>query len=159
MANIVVDISDLKVSKDPEAVLVTYALGSCIAVAVHDPVGKVAGMIHYMLPQSSIAPEKAAERPAMFADTGIPLLFKTMYALGGDKARLVVKVAGGGALYQDSGMFDIGRRNYTMLRKMFWKNGIIITAEDVGGSKSRTVRLHVGTGQCTVSSQGQELPL
>lgn len=159
MSSLTIDISDLKVSADPEVLLVTYALGSCIAVMVHDPVRQAAGMIHYMLPLSATSPEKAKARPAMFADTGIPLLFQSMYTLGCKKADLVVKVAGGGALYDDKGLFSIGKRNYTIMRKMFWKTGVIISAEDVGGARSRTVRLHVGTGRCTISSQGEESDL
>ncbi len=159
MSLITVDISDLQVSTDPTATIVTYALGSCIAVLVHDPVRVAGGMIHYMLPLSETAPEKARVKPAMFADTGIPLLFQTMYALGCDKRNLVVKVTGGGALYDDNGLFSIGKRNYTILRKMFWKAGVIIRSEDVGGAKSRTARLHVGSGRCTVASQGQEVEL
>jgi len=156
---ITIEISDLKVSAEPEDVLVTYALGSCIAVMVHDPVRKAAGMIHYMLPLSETSLEKAKVRPAMFADTGIPILFQSLYALGAQKRDLIVKVAGGGALYDDKGLFSIGKRNYTMMRKMFWKTGVIVSAEDVGGAKSRTARLHVGSGRCTVTSQGEEVEL
>lgn len=156
---ITVDIADLKVTQDPQAVLVTYALGSCVAVIVYDPIRHVGGMIHYMLPQSETSPEKAKERPAMFADTGLPLLFHSMYELGCVKTNLVVKVTGGGSLYDDNGRFCIGQRNYTILRKMFWKVGVMITAEDVGGSKSRTARLFIETGRCTVSSQGEEIEL
>ena len=82
-----------------------------------------------------------------------------MYKHGCDKRDLVVKVAGGGALYDDKGMFNIGQRNYTVLRKLFWKNGVIIKAEDVGGAKSRTARLWVSTGKVTISSQGEEAEL
>ena len=154
-----VDIADIKVSNDPECVIVTYALGSCIAVMLHDPARRIGGMIHYMLPLSETSPDKAKLKPAMFADTGIPLLFEEMYKHGCDKRDLVVKVAGGGALYDDKGMFNIGQRNYTVLRKLFWKNGVIIKAEDVGGAKSRTARLWVGTGRVTISSQGEEVEL
>ena len=159
MSQITVDISDLRVSANPDDLIVTYALGSCIAVIVHDPKRKVGGMIHYMLPLSEIAPEKAKDKPAMFADTGIPELFRTMYGMGCDKKDLVVKVAGGGALYDDKGLFSIGKRNYTVLRKMFWKAGVMIASEDVGGAKSRTARLWVGDGRCTIASQGEEVPL
>jgi chemotaxis protein CheD len=159
MANLTVDISDLQVSSDPDSTIITYALGSCIAVLVHDPVRVAGGMIHYMLPLSETAPDKAKVKPAMFADTGIPLLFQSMYAMGCQKEDLVVKVTGGGALYDDKGLFSIGKRNYTVLRKMFWKAGVIIKAEDVGGAKSRTARLHVGSGRCTVTSQGEEVEL
>lgn len=156
---ITVDIADLQVTNDPNSILVTYALGSCIAVIIHDPVLSIGGMIHYMLPLSKASPEKAAKKPAMFADTGIPLLFESMYELGSVKESLVVRVAGGGSLYDDKGMFNIGKRNYTVMRKMFWKNDIIITAEDVGGERSRTAKLHVGTGIVTVKSKGEEFQL
>jgi chemotaxis protein CheD len=156
---VTVDISDFRVSACPDDTIVTYALGSCIAVMVHDPVRKAAGMIHYMLPLSETSPEKAKSRPAMFADTGVPMLFHAMYDLGCKKADLVVKVAGGGALYDDGGLFNIGKRNYTVLRKIFWKANVLVAAEDVGGAKSRTVRLAVTTGRCTVSSQGTEVEL
>ena len=159
MNNLIVDIADLKVSNDPSQVIVTYALGSCIAVLLYDPQVRVAGMIHYMLPLSSVSPEKAQQKPAMFADTGIPTLFEAMYRMGAKKENLVVKVAGGGKLYDDKGTFDIGRRNYTVLRKMFWKNNIMIEAEDVGGSKSRTARLFVADGRATIHSQGEETEL
>ena len=159
MKLLTVDISDIQVSNDPEAVLVTYALGSCIAVMVWDPDLKVGGMIHYMLPMSKTAPEKAEVTPAMFADTGVPLLFEMMYRLGCKKERIVVKVAGGGKLYEDNGTFEIGKRNYTVLRKLFWKNNIIIASEDVGGSKSRTAKLFVETGFVSIRSQGEEYEL
>lgn len=156
MNQIVVDISDIKVSNDPEAVIVTYALGSCIAVMAYDLVQRCGGMIHYMLPLSASAKEKAADRPAMFADTGVPLLFESLYELGCTKQNLVVKVTGGGSLYDDKGIFNIGQRNYTILRKLFWKNNVIIAAEDVGGSESRTARLYLADGRVTIASNGQE---
>jgi chemotaxis protein CheD len=153
---VTVEISDFAVSNDSGATLVTYALGSCIAVIAYDPGLRAGGIIHYMLPLSRVNPEKARCRPAMFADTGIPLFFESLYALGSRKQNLVVKVAGGGCLHDDNGTFNIGKRNYTVLRKMFWKNEVMIAAEDVGGSKSRTVRLQVATGRVVISSQGQE---
>ncbi len=159
MGQIVVGISDLAVSSDPGDTIVTYALGSCIAVVIWDPVRKVGGMIHYMLPLSCTSPDKAKEKPAMFADTGVPLLFKRLYAKGCQKEDLVIKVAGGGKLYDDNGTFDIGRRNYVVVRKLFWKNDVVITAEDVGGRRSRTVRLNVGTGRVLISSVGEEVEL
>ncbi len=154
-----VDIADFKVSADTRDVLVTYSLGSCIGVSIWDPEVKVGGMIHYMLPESSISPDKAKANPAMFADTGIPRLFRAAYELGAVKKRLVVKAAGGSQLLDDNGTFNIGKRNYVMLRKLFWKNGILIDAEDVGGSISRTLRLDVGTGRVTLKTRNQETEL
>ena len=150
MNTITVGMADLRVTNDPESMLVTYALGSCIAVLVHDPVRQVGGMIHYMLPLSSVVPEKSWDKPAMFADTGVPLLFERMYALSCRKADLVVRVAGGAAIHDDNGVFEIGKRNYVVLRKMLWKSGVAIAAEAVGGAVSRTVKLFVGSGRTTL---------
>lgn len=157
--DLVVDIADLQVSNDPRAQLVTYSLGSCIGVTVWDPEAQVGGMIHYTLPDSSIAPEKAKARPAMFANTGVPTLFRLAYELGASKKRMIVKVAGGASLLDDNGTFNIGKRNYLTLRKIFWKNGVLIDAEHVGGALSRTVRLRVDTGRVTLKTQGQEVEL
>ena len=157
MRRVVVDIAELVVSKDSDVTLTTYALGSCIAVILYDANTRAAGMIHYMLPLSSTNPEKARERPAMFADTGVPLLFHGMYGLGCKKEDLIVKVAGGGHLYDDQGLFEIGKRNYTILRRMLWKTNVLIAAETVGGAKSRTVSLEVATGRCVVrSGEGEQ---
>ena len=159
MRRVVVDIAEFAVSNEPDVVLATYALGSCIAVMLHDPYIKAAGMIHYMLPLSSTNPEKAKNKPAMFADTGVPLLFHSMYGLGCKKENLVVKVAGGGQLYDDQGLFEIGKRNWTVLRRMLWKTNVLVTADDVGGAKSRTVSLEVTTGRCVIRSSGKEQDL
>ena len=151
-----VDIADMQVCAAPDAVLVTYALGSCIAVMVHDPVRRAVGMIHYMLPQGSTSPEKARTRPYMFADTGIPLLFHAMYDLGCDKRNLVVKVAGGAALLSSTDVFEIGKRNHLILRKMLWKAGVPIRAEDVGGTSFRTAHLFNDTGRITIKTETSE---
>ena len=156
MRLVTVDIADMKISTDAEAVLVTYALGSCIAVLVHDPVRKVGGMIHYMLPRASTAPDKAKAKPAMFADTSIPLLFQGMYAKGCKKQDLVVKVAGGAALVIMADIFEIGKRNHLILRKMLEHAGVSIAAEEVGGSVFRTARLHVATGRATIKNNSSE---
>jgi chemotaxis protein CheD len=151
--SLVVDISDLKVSKDPNVELITYSLGSCIGVAVWDPEARVGGMLHYMLAESRLAPSKAKSKPAMFAETGIPMLFRSVYALGGVKRRLIVKVAGGAAMFETKEEYDIGRHNYIFLRKIFWKNGVLIASEHVGGCISRTMRLHIGTGRVSIHNQ------
>nr|MBN2278473.1 chemotaxis protein CheD [candidate division Zixibacteria bacterium] len=148
----VVGISDFHVSRNVDEVIVTYSLGSCIGVTVYDPVTRVGGMIHYMLPLSKISPEKARVKPAMFADTGIPFLLKKAFAEGAAKDRLVVKVAGGSKLMDQNKIFNIGERNYLILRKLLWKNNILIDAEDVGGNLSRTVQLEMKTGRVTVKS-------
>ncbi len=154
---LVVGISDMKVSNKPDDVLITYSLGSCIGVVIWDPVAKVGGMLHYMLPDSSLDKEKAKLKPFMFADSGIPRLFKETYKYGAVKSRIIVKVVGGSQIMDSSGVFNIGKRNHAVLRKIFWKNKIMIAKEDVGGSGNRTVSLEVGTGitHLKVSGRGE----
>ncbi|HOO40177.1 MAG TPA: chemotaxis protein CheD [Syntrophales bacterium] len=152
MADLIVGISELKVSNNPDDVLVTFALGSCIAVAVYDPLVKVGGLLHYMLPDSTLDPQKAQNQPGMFADTGIPLLFRSCYLLGGQKKRMVVKVAGGARILDDTNFFRIGQKNITALRKIFWKNNVMIDAEDTGSNYNRTVRLDLSNGKFLVKS-------
>jgi chemotaxis protein CheD len=147
---VVVAMAGLEVSADPRHVLVTYALGSCIAVIVHDAKRQLGGMLHFMLPNASTSPEKAREKPAMFGDTGVPLLFESMYRLGSTKKDLTVKVVGGAKICDEKGVFDIGRRNHLIVRQMFWKNGVVVAAEDVGGETSRTARLEVATGRLVI---------
>ncbi len=143
----IVGVADVAVSNQPDDVLITYSLGSCIGVAIYDPVAKVGGLLHFMLPDSSIDKEKAARKPAMFADTGIPTLFKSSYQFGAKKAQVVVKIAGGSQILDEKGVFNIGKRNYLALRKIFWKNNVMIVAEHVGGSVNRTMRLEMETGR------------
>jgi chemotaxis protein CheD len=154
MAELVVGISDLKVSNNPVDSMVTYALGSCIAVAVYDPAAKVGGLLHFMLPDSTLDAAKAKESPAMFADTGIPLLFKSCYKLGADKKRMVVKVAGGASILDESNFFRIGQKNIMAMRKLFWNNNVLIDAEDTGQNFNRTVRIDLGTGKCFIKRAG-----
>jgi len=161
LKSVIVGIADCKLSNDLGGALVTYALGSCVAVAIYDPVAKVAGMLHYMLPESGIDKVKAEKNPYMFADTGIPLLFRQSYAMGADKKRLVVRAAGGAQVMDSDGVFNIGKRNCLALKKILWKAGVMLHGETLGGESSRTVRLETTTGKMWYRGPGQveqELP-
>lgn len=150
MPDIVVGIADMKLSNNPEDVIVTYSLGSCLGMTVWDPVVKAGGMIHIMLPDSTI--EKSGQvNPFKFVDSGVPLLFKESYKLGCVKQRMVVKLAGCASILDDNGFFNIGQRNLVAVRKMLWKNGVLVAAEDVGGNISRTIRLTIGTGELSLN--------
>ena len=157
MADLVVGISDLKVSSNPADSMITYALGSCIAVAVYDPAAKVGGLLHYMLPDSTLDAARAKDTPAMFADTGIPLLFKSCYKMGADKKRMVVKVAGGASILDESNFFRIGQKNIMAMRKLFWSNNVLIDAEDTGKNFNRTVRIDLGTGKFYIKRAGGQM--
>ncbi|TXT46346.1 MAG: cheD [Limisphaerales bacterium] len=151
---LIVGVADMIASNDANAELITYSLGSCLGVAVYDPVSKVGGLLHLMLPDSSISPEKAAKHPFMFADTGLPRLFHNLYSFGGVKSRLVVKVAGGAHLQGDQHVFNIGGRNVQSLRNILAQNGVTPAALDVGGHTSRTLRMRLSDGRISIQSPG-----
>jgi len=159
LTQIVVAVSDAKVSGDAGALLVTYALGSCIGVCLHDGTAGLAGMLHYQLPSSALSPERAREQPLMFADTGLAQLLRAMEQQGGLGSRMTVKLAGGAQMLNDAKLFSIGRRNYTAIRKVLWDRGMLIHREDVGGDAPRTVYLRVADGAVTVRANGTTYPL
>jgi chemotaxis protein CheD len=149
----------MRISRTPGEVLVTYSLGSCVALSLFDPSIGAAGLIHCMLPQSSIDPVKAKEKPAMFVDLGVPALLDAMLAMGARRRSLVAKAAGGANVFDDRGMFRIGERNHATLRRILWKNDILIAAEQIGGSKARTMYVSVATGRVVVRSGSEQVEL
>ena len=154
----VIEVGDMKCGRNGD-LLVTHALGSCLGLMVYDPVARVGGLLHAMLPLSKINQQKAQANPYMFVDTGVPALFKALYELGGQKKRMIVKAAGCGNPIGNNEMFKIGERNYTVLKKLLWKNGVLLDAEDVGGTDSRTVHFDLATGQAVLTKKGQKWEL
>jgi chemotaxis protein CheD len=154
MSQQIVGIAELQVSNNETDTLVTYSLGSCIGLAIYDPEARVGGMIHYMLPNSSLDSNQAEAKPAMFADTGIPLLFEEARELGLSKKRVRTVVAGAAQIMDDSGFFNIGERNYQALHKIFKDSNVDIDAEDVGGHLNRTLYLEIATGRSWVKFTG-----
>jgi len=148
---VVVGIGEFAVSTDPGGVIVTHALGSCIAVCLFDPVAKVAAMLHFLLPEAQINADRARAQPAAFADTGIPLLFQSAYKKGLEKKRVIVKLAGGAEVGEKSASsLQIGKRNALAAKNLLWKNGILVKDQDVGGTMARTVYLSVQDGRLQV---------
>ncbi|HAV63216.1 MAG TPA: chemotaxis protein CheD [Verrucomicrobiales bacterium] len=152
---VVVGIADMAVSNNQAVTLATYSLGSCIGVTIYDPVAKVGGLLHVMLPESSIDPDKAQRQPAMFMDTGIPAMFRAAYELKAEKYRVQICVVGGAQVMDSSGFFSIGKRNYQTLCAIMEKHDLKITAEQVGGMVSRSVYLNLATGEVRLKVSGQ----
>ncbi len=152
---IVVGVGDLAVSNNQGVVLTTYSLGSCLGVTIYDPVMRVGGLLHLMLPESSINPTKAAQQPAMFADTGVPALFRASYQMKAEKHRVRISLAGGAQVMDSSGFFNIGQRNYDAVAALLRQHGLKVQALEVGGLVSRTVSLNVGTGEVRLKVSGQ----
>ena len=144
----------MKVSSQAGDTIVTYSLGSCIGLAIYDSDARVGGMLHYMLPDSGIDDIKAKQNPFMFADTGIPTLFRQAYALGAEKSRIKVFVAGGAEIMDQEGIFNIGRRNYAALMQILTKNNVSIWKQAVGGNSNRTVRMEITSGNVYLKTSG-----
>jgi len=155
----IVGVSDMKVSGSNGDLIVTHALGSCIGIAIHDPVNHVGGILHYMLPMSKVDPVKAVSNPLMFGDLGIPILFQQAYKIGAKKENIRVIMAGGAQVLATTDFFDIGNRNVVIARKLFWKNGVLIAAEHVGGHIPRTLYLEIGSGKTWFTSHGEQIEL
>jgi chemotaxis protein CheD len=156
---VIVQVSDAKISADPQDMLITYSLGSCIGVCLYDPAAHVGGMLHYQLPDSALDPAKAREYPFMFADTGMRLLVEAMVSLGSNRQRVRIKVAGGAGMAGGPQGFDIGKRNHLAMRKLAWQQRLFIDAEDVGGSSPRNMYLDMADGAVVIKSNGVEKTL
>jgi chemotaxis protein CheD len=159
MPVITVGIADCQTSKDPDSTLVTFALGSCVGIAMFDPSSSAGGLLHILLPDSTLDSAKAEKNPAMFADTGIPTLLDRCVRMGIPKARLRIWLAGGASMMDEREVFKIGKRNQMAVRKALWKAGLMIYSEDLGGMAPRTVRLDLRTGTFWVNSSGKNVDL
>lgn len=151
---VVIGVGDLAVSNNQATVLSTYALGSCIGVVVYDPLMKCGGILHLMLPEASVSPQKAEKQPAMFADTGLPLFFKELAGLKAERSRVKLFVAGGASVIGGQDPFKIGERNTRATLDFLTKNRVPIQQTDTGGSHSRTVHLELSTGKVQLITPG-----
>ena len=151
-----VGVGEYAASRTPGDIVRTLALGSCVAVTVLDTERRSVGLLHIVLPDSFINKKRAAERPGMFADTGVPKLIEEMEKLGyGGGNSLIVKLAGGASIMDPMNTFNIGKRNILAVRKFLRQYGLGPKAEDVGGSISRSVSVDATTGKVVVSSPGR----
>lgn len=151
-----VGVADLKISRDVEDLLITYALGSCLGITVYDIRLKRAGLLHCMMPDSSIDRSKAAGNPCLYVDSGMKVMLDNFFINGSRKNDLIIRVAGGSSSKEneEEDFFQIGRRNFVSLRKYLWNEGLMLKAYDVGGYGSRTVTLEVENGKMLIKSKG-----
>ncbi len=150
--NKIAGIGEMAVSRDLEDVMITYSLGSCIGVSMFDPEVNIGALIHCMLPLSKSDPEKAKKNPLMYVDTGIMMMLQTIFKLGVKKSNLITKVSGASSILDKKGIFRIGERNFNVLRKVLWKNDILITASDIGGETPRSMFLYMNSGKTIIKS-------
>lgn len=151
-----VGMADMNICRAPDSII-TLGLGSCIGAILYDPVTKIAGMVHVMLPDStSIANNSNA---AKFADTGIEELLKLVIANGAKRERLVAKIAGGAQMFSvssNSPMLRVGERNVEAVKSKLSELNIKLVAEDTGANYGRTVIFYPKTGEYLIRAIGKE---
>ena len=148
----VVRVADLQVATAGE-VLLTVGLGSCVAIVLYDPVGRVGGMAHVLLPSPALS--RSDGNPAKFPQTAVPRLVELMSQCGGVPRRLTGRLVGGASMFASlaaPGTIQMGDRNVVASRQALNQQGIPLTGEAVGGDYGRTVRLTVADGRLEVSS-------
>ena len=147
----------MRVAPAQNITLCCVGLGSCIGFCIYDPVEKVGGMAHLVLPDSTHSAH--AIPSAKYVDTGIPIMLEEMAKLGGQLSRLQVKMAGGAKMFNipgSNGTLDVGARNIDMANNVLAKHGIKRVASDLGGNRGRTMTMLLETGKVFVRTVGQE---
>lgn len=141
-------IGDVKVVRSPAKLRTT--LGSCIGVALYDPMAKVAGLAHVVLPKSS--GDSAA--PGKFADTAVPYLLNEVLRNGARRALVKAKIAGGASMFRVSGVIKIGSQNDSAVRMALEELGILLAGADVGGEAGRRMTIDSNTGEVEIEICG-----
>ncbi len=161
-----VPIGEIVTSGTADDVLVAYGLGSCIAVCLYDPVAKVGGMLHALLPSTPHSPRKdqgdarTVAPSAKFVNQGVPMLIAKLVKLGARRSRLTAKLCGGARVlsapgFEEDDILNIGKRNIQAAQNALKDANIWVKAQDTGGNVGRTVRLYIADGRVTVKSLGQ----
>ena len=152
---IVVGMADLNVAKTGSA-LITYGLGSCVGVTLYDPIHRIAGMAHVMLPDSKTY--RGVVNRAKFMDTAIEELLSRMASAGAPRSVLVAKIAGGAHMFglsPESDVIKVGLRNCEMAQLILTKLSIPIKANQTGGKFGRTISIDADTGVLLIKTVGQ----
>ncbi|MCL2225589.1 MAG: chemotaxis protein CheD [Defluviitaleaceae bacterium] len=155
MSVIIVGMADLNACKSP-GVLKTLGLGSCVGIALYDPVAKVAGLAHIMLPDSKAISNN--QNHAKFADTALIKLIEAMQKLGAKKISMKAKIAGGAQMFAfnaTSESLRVGDRNVEASKKVLREAGIKLIAEETGANFGRTVELYADDGRFLIKAIGQ----
>lgn len=151
---VVVGLAEALCSANPNDVLVAYALGSCIGLALWDPAAKVGCLAHVLLPGPPGGKLENGRYPAKFADSAVKYLIEQIGLLGGKKENLTAKIAGGATIIKGISLHDgdIGRANALAVTRSLREHGIEVKSAEVGGTTGKTMRLYISSGDVTVAS-------
>jgi len=149
------------ISRNPDDILVAYGLGSCLGISMIDPLARISGLLHAVLPEKSNGVLGCADPSVSYkyVDSGIECLLNALIKQGASKSRLIVRMVGGANMLISPGLsntFDIGTRNIEKARMMFQRLDMSLAAEEVGGHTGRTMRVYVADCRVTVKLIGQK---
>jgi chemotaxis protein CheD len=153
--SLLVGMADFVVVQNQNAVLRTPPLGACLGVSIYDPVVKVGGLLHSLLPDSGIDPARAASRPGMFLDSGLAAMLQKARESGASMDNLVVCAAGGARILDETSYFNIGHRNFEVLTGLLAQLGLNLRAQQVGGLSNRSMQINAATGEVRLKISGQ----
>ncbi|MCL2371968.1 MAG: chemotaxis protein CheD [Defluviitaleaceae bacterium] len=150
-----VGMADLKAVVAPD-ILSTLGLGSCVGIALYDPIKKIAGLSHAMLPDSTAIQNNSNKDK--FVDTAIIKLIEEMEALGANRRNMVAKIAGGAQMFAFNATDDnlrVGDRNVEATKQALQNLRIPLKAEETGNKFGRTVELYAEDGRLIIKAIGQ----
>jgi chemotaxis protein CheD len=158
--NVPINVSEMKISKNTDDILIANNVGSGVGILIHDPGAKIGGACHSMLPNANVFPDMARKNPHIFADTSIPLLIQNLLEQGATKERLVVNMTGGAEFIKETNSpFSVGRKNVMQALQSLREHGLALSHQAVGGHDIRNAHLSVGTGRVWVDVNKQRIEL
>lgn len=153
----IVGVGDMGISDDLSVTISTFALGSCVGVVAFDPIKKIGGILHVMLPDSSISEEKAKLQPFLFADSGMDKFRSELLAAGVNDDNLNVVLAGGASVMVDNDLFKIGEQNTSAVKSKIAEFGWNIVAEQLGGLTNRSLHFEMKRNQLLINLPDQKM--
>ena len=152
---LLVGMADFAVVHNQSVILRTHPLGACLGVSIYDPVSKVSGLLHSMLPESGIDPARGSSQPGMFLDSGLAAMLARAEQAEAKLSNLTLCVAGGARILDETSYFNIGHRNFEVLSKLVAELGLNLLGQEVGGLANRSMQLDAGTGEVRLKISGQ----
>ena len=131
-------------------VAITTVLGSCVSTCLWDPIERIGGMNHFMLPGDGASARSAWADSARFGVYAMEVLINDMLRLGADRRRMVAKVFGGAQLLAGFDTLDVGAKNSEFVLEFLRVEGIRLLAKDLMDVFPRKVHFFVDTGKVQV---------
>ena len=154
-----VGIGEMHMRANTHSVLIAPNLGSCLGVAVYDNVKQTGALMHCLVPSARTTSDKGVSDPYRYVDVGMAKLIQTFLNDGSKKTDLTIVAVGCASMNDSNGTFEIGKKNFTIFRKILWKNNLLLKAHDVGGEMARTLTLKMASGEIWLKKQGEHSKL